>query len=271
MFVSIVFLNNSKCNLAILMDVSNFGTKQKIEGTKKQRTYLSADKISRIIQTFNSAQEVDDFSVVVLLDDIEKKNFSFSAMQFFNVNFGIIKNQPPNFLLSTSFTVIDVNPEKVDANFLYYQISRDKITNFLQSIAEQSTTAYPSIKSYDIENLEIELPLLVTQKRIGAFFILWIKKFLSTKKINSTLEEMARTIYLHKFFRKAANGRIGDLILENPNSTISVNAGIKFYVGLASYSTHTWSITENGAADYLYLLLDSIKSEIDKRFFTGTG
>lgn len=50
------------------------------------------------------------------------------------------------------------------------------------------------------------------------------KKILLNKKINSTLEEMARTIYMHKFFRKSSNGKLGDLIIENPNSTISVNA-----------------------------------------------
>lgn len=83
--VSIVFLDNSKCDSAILMDASALGTKQRIDGTKNQRTYLSADEIARIIQTFNTAEEVDDFCVVVSLDDIEKKNFSFSAGQFFNV------------------------------------------------------------------------------------------------------------------------------------------------------------------------------------------
>ena len=241
-----------------------------------------------------------------------KVNFNsiiYSTVRPIQKHFGIIKNQPPNFLVSTGFTVIDVNPAKVDANFLYYWLSRDEITDFLQSIAEQSTTAYPSIKSSDIENLEVELPPLATQKQIGAFLYSLDEKISLNKKINATLEEMARTIYLHKFFRKAANGKLGDLILENPTSTISVgdakncggefpfftsgenilhwkeklvdgrniflndggNAGIKFYVGSASYSTHTWSITADGVADYLYLLLDNIKAEIDKRFFTGTG
>ena len=53
--------------------------------------------------------------------------------------------------------------------------------------------------------------------------------------------------------------------------SISGNAGINFYVGAAAYSTHTWSITAENLADYLYLFLDCIKVEIEKRFFTGTS
>lgn len=37
----------------------------------------------------------------------------------------------------------------------------------LQAIAEQSTSAYPSIKASDIEDLEISIPDITTQKRIA--------------------------------------------------------------------------------------------------------
>ena len=95
--VSIVFLDNSKCDSVILMDASNLGTKQKIDGTKNQRTYLSADEISRIIQTFNAAENVDDFCVVVSIADIAQKNFSFSAGQFFNVKIEYAELSPEEF------------------------------------------------------------------------------------------------------------------------------------------------------------------------------
>ena len=95
--VSIVFLDNSKCDSAILVDASALGTKQKIDGTKNQRTYLSDAEISRIIQTFNKRLEVDDFSVVVPIADIAKKNFSFSAGQFFNVKIDYAELSPAEF------------------------------------------------------------------------------------------------------------------------------------------------------------------------------
>ena len=47
---------------------------------------------------------------------------------------------------------------------------------------------------------------------------------------------------------------------------------MKFYVGKAAYSTDTWAITtNNNMTDYLYLYLKSIKSNLDRKFFNGSG
>ena len=114
-------------------------------------------------------------------------------------HYGIIKSQPENFLVSTGFAVIDVDPKKIDANFLYYQLSRDEIVNNLQSIAEQSTTAYPSIKPSDLSNLEFYVPSLDTQRKIGNFLYALDDKIALNKKINATLESMAKTLYDYWF------------------------------------------------------------------------
>ena len=114
-------------------------------------------------------------------------------------HYGIIKSQPENFLVSTGFAVIDVDPKKIDTNFLYYQLSRDEIVNNLQSIAEQSTTAYPSIKPSDLSNLEFYVPSLDTQRKIGNFLYALDDKIALNKKINATLEAMAKTLYDYWF------------------------------------------------------------------------
>lgn len=114
-------------------------------------------------------------------------------------HYGIIKSQPKNFLVSTGFAVIDAVPEKIDANFLYYQLSRDEVIENLQSIAEQSTTAYPSIKPSDLGNLEFRVPSLETQSRIGNFLCALDAKIALNKKINATLEAMAKTLYDYWF------------------------------------------------------------------------
>ena len=50
------------------------------------------------------------------------------------------------------------------------------------------------------------------------------------------------------------------------------NADVKFYVGKAAYSTDTWCLSaKDNLSDYLYLLLSSIKPELDQKFFQGTG
>lgn len=121
---------------------------------------------------------------------------------------------------------------------------------------------------------------------------------------------MSRAIYLYSFFGKKENTKISDVLLENKKSSIQVgeakvtqgnypfftsgtaiyewpeylvegkniylntggNADVKYYVGKAAYSTDTWCISaKNDLTDYLYLLLASIKPELDQKFFQGTG
>ena len=82
--VSILFLDKNYTDDAILMDASKLGTKEKVDG-KNQRTVLSSEEVTKIIDTFNMGEAVDDFCVAVSYKDIEEKKFSFSAGQYFEV------------------------------------------------------------------------------------------------------------------------------------------------------------------------------------------
>ncbi|BEG57357.1 Type I restriction enzyme S protein HdsS [Helicobacter sp. NHP21005] len=74
----------------------------------------------------------------------------------------------------------------------------------------------------------------------------------------------------------------GDAILSYPHAIIDRidqrncflndggNADIKFYVGKAAYSSHTWCIHANEFSDYLFLLLLNLKQELQVRFFHGS-
>jgi len=81
--VSIVFLDKENTGEVVLIDASILGTKVK-EG-KNQKTVLSLEEENRIIRVFNNKEVEDDFSVIVSYDEIEAKNYSFSAGQFFEV------------------------------------------------------------------------------------------------------------------------------------------------------------------------------------------
>ena len=81
--VSVVFLDKQNKGDVVLIDGSNLGTKVK-EG-KNQKTLLSAAEEDKIIEVFNSKTAEDDFSVVVSYKDIEAKNYSLSAGQYFEV------------------------------------------------------------------------------------------------------------------------------------------------------------------------------------------
>jgi type I restriction enzyme M protein len=81
--VSIVFLDSANNEDVILIDASSLGTKVK-EG-KNQKTLLSETEEQQIIDVFNSKEAKDDFSVTVSYEDIEAKNYSLSAGQYFEV------------------------------------------------------------------------------------------------------------------------------------------------------------------------------------------
>lgn len=83
--VSILFLDReNKDGKVILMDASQLGTKEKLDG-KNQRTVLSPEEITRIIDTFNVGKAENDFCVAITYADIQDKKFSFSAGQYFDV------------------------------------------------------------------------------------------------------------------------------------------------------------------------------------------
>lgn len=115
-------------------------------------------------------------------------------------HFGIIKSQPENFLVSTGFTVIDVDTNVLNADFLYYLLTQNTLVEALHAIAEQSTSAYPSIKTSDIENLEIEIPDILTQKKIANILNSLDGKVTQNNEINRNLPLLHRTVRMTKLF-----------------------------------------------------------------------
>ncbi|WP_353570728.1 class I SAM-dependent DNA methyltransferase [Candidatus Albibeggiatoa sp. nov. BB20] len=81
--VSILFIDKGKRGDVVLVDASSLGKKVK-EG-KNQKTVLSADEETRIVEVFNQQRAEDDFSVVVSYEEIQAKNYSLSAGQYFEV------------------------------------------------------------------------------------------------------------------------------------------------------------------------------------------
>jgi len=81
--VSILFIDATNKGDVILIDASKLG-EETTEG-KNQKTVLRPEEEQQIINTFNAKKAIEDFSVVVSYDQIEAKNNSFSAGQYFDV------------------------------------------------------------------------------------------------------------------------------------------------------------------------------------------
>ncbi|GAA8536476.1 hypothetical protein KYTH10_03110 [Helicobacter pylori] len=117
-------------------------------------------------------------------------------------HFGIIKEIPKNFLVSTAFIVIDIiDLEKLDPNYLYYYITQDKITHYLQRIARCGTSIIPSITPLDFLNIKIKLYPLETQQKIARTLSILDQKIENNHKINELLHKILELLYEQYFVR----------------------------------------------------------------------
>lgn len=130
---------------------------------------------------------------------VRKNSIIYSTVRPNQKHFGIIKNIPENFLVSTGFSVLDVDESKANPDFVYYSLTQEKNTASLQAVAEQSTSAYPAIKPSDIENLPIKLPPLAEQRRIAEILGSLDDKIELNSAINRNLEEQAQALFKNWF------------------------------------------------------------------------
>ena len=142
---------------------------------------------------------------------VKRNSIIYSTVRPNQRHFGIIKSQPENFLVSTGFAVIDVNTNVLDADFLYYLLTQDALVEALHAIAEQSTSAYPSIKPSDLENLEIEIPDLDTQKKIADVLSSLDRKITQNTDVNENLYQQLASYYRHLFSAIIPSTSVGEL------------------------------------------------------------
>ena len=116
----------------------------------------------------------------------------FSTVRPNQKHYGIIEAGTENLLVSTGFTVVTVDTTIADPYFIYYYLTQSSVIESLQAIAEQSTSTYPSIKPSDIEDIELDLPELETQKKIGSTLRMLDRKIALNEEINDNLYAQAK-------------------------------------------------------------------------------
>lgn len=93
--VSIIFIDKSNADKVVLVDASKLGTK--VKDGKNLKTVLNQDEERKIIEAFKLKEPENDFSVVVDYDQVEGKNYSFSAGQYFDVKIEYEQITPEEF------------------------------------------------------------------------------------------------------------------------------------------------------------------------------
>ena len=152
---------------------------------------------------------------------VKTNSIIYSTVRPNQLHYGIIKEQPDNFLVSTGFTVIEVNYDKAVPDFIYYALTKQEVTEQLQAIAEQSVSAYPSLKPSDIENLEFMLPDKKTQERIVAILRSIDEKIKENNAINNNLLQQLHILYSRLFCNSAMDTPLGEVVATTSGGTPS--------------------------------------------------
>ena len=113
-------------------------------------------------------------------------------------HFGFIRNPKPNTIASTGFAVI--TPKNINPEFLFYYLSQESITNYLNGIAETSTTTFPAFRPEVLSDLEMVIPSdEKVQRRIAEILSALDDKIELNRQTNATLEAIAQAIFKEWF------------------------------------------------------------------------
>ena len=211
---------------------------------------------------------------------VQQNSVLYSTVRPNQLHYGIVKTQPENFLVSTGFAVLDANPQQLDPDYLYYLLSSKDIVEGLHAIAEQSVSAYPSIKASDIENLEVCIPDLDTQKKITAILMSIDEKIRVKTTINKNLFQQAQALYKDRFIDLAPydgtlpadwrTGTVSEIIQLHDSKRIPLSsreradlAKIYPYYGATSIMDYV----DRYLFDGIYLLLGEDGTVVDDKGF----
>lgn len=131
---------------------------------------------------------------------VKDKTIIYSTVRPVQEHFGFLSKPADNFIVSTGFLTLDVKDQDVDPKFLYYALTQKNITAYLQTIATNNVSSYPSINPDDVGNLKIDIPKGKKQQQdIAAVLTAIDDKIELNHRINAELEAMAKTIYDYWF------------------------------------------------------------------------
>lgn len=143
---------------------------------------------------------------------VKKNTILYSTVRPNQEHYGIFEtiDVDKNIIASTGFTTIDVFHKEVNPKYLFYKLTQKEITNYLQTIAENSVSAYPSIKPSDIGELNFKFPDIAVQQRIASVLSSLDDKIELNNRINAEIEAMAKMLYDYWFVQfdfPDANGK----------------------------------------------------------------
>ena len=130
---------------------------------------------------------------------VEKGTIIYSTVRPNQKHFGYFDTYSDDLVVSTGFATLDIIDPRVNSKYLYYLLTQNSVISQLQSIGENSTSSYPSIRPEDIGNLSFMFPDIDIQNKIADILTSIDKKIQINNQINQELEAMAKTLYDYWF------------------------------------------------------------------------
>ena len=130
---------------------------------------------------------------------VEKGTIIYSTVRPNQKHFGYFDTYSNDLVVSTGFATLDVIDPRVNSKYLYYLLTQNSVISQLQSIGENSTSSYPSIRPEDIGNLSFMFPDIDIQNKITNILSAIDDKIQINNQINQELEVMAKTLYDYWF------------------------------------------------------------------------
>ena len=192
---------------------------------------------------------------------VKHNDIIFSTVRPNQRHYGILNHPADNLLVSTGFTVLTAKPGIADPFFVYYYLTQPELIDYLQGVAEQSVSAYPSLKSSDIEEIEIALPPIAEQKRLSSVLRSLDSKIELNIRINHNLEEQAR-IQFEAWCAKCVESK---LIRELSSNILDYTPNNHKKVILLNSS----DVTEGRFESLPFVDNQNLKGQFKKRFMKG--
>jgi restriction endonuclease S subunit len=126
---------------------------------------------------------------------IRKHDILFSEIRPANGRWAYVADDADDFVVSTKLMVIRAKQDRLFPKFLYQFLTSSEITKWLQHLAESRSGTFPQITFDQVATLELPLPPLAEQKAIAAVLGALDDKIELNRRMNATLEAMARALF----------------------------------------------------------------------------
>ncbi len=109
-------------------------------------------------------------------------------------HYGLIESPKFNLVASTGFLTLNLKAKFngiIDIKYVYLLLTQPHVTDYLQGVAQNAVSAYPSLNPSDVEVLEFEFPTLIEQKKVVDIYFSIERKIAINREINRNLHPTA--------------------------------------------------------------------------------